>query len=73
MAKDDKKKSTAVEAPPAQAAVNTVQAGAQGPRKPRPAGSWVKMSEDDLKEHQKSGKLLGYDSATGEGLLKEDK
>lgn len=49
---------------------NTVAELAQEPRK-RFDGKWVKMTEEEVKAHTKSGKLFGYDPKTKEGLLKE--
>lgn len=40
-------------------------------KKVKVTGGWVVMTEDDVIEHQKSGKLIGYDPEKKQGLLKE--
>ena len=39
--------------------------------KVRPAGGWILMTEEEVIQHQASGKLVGYDTETKQGLLKE--
>lgn len=40
--------------------------------KQRIEGDWITMTEAEVIKHQASGKLMGYDPRTKQGLLNED-
>jgi hypothetical protein len=39
-------------------------------RKPRKDGNWIKVTHEEMAALELSGKLIGYDKASGEALIK---